>query len=70
MNKYNVSFSMFPIVNNKITSKGHFSNCKTSIQGNTFDEAVENFKKQKLEEGWAIGFLVEGDISKVEFFDI
>lgn len=70
MNKYKISYSMFPIENNKISSKNHFSNCKSTIEGNTFDEAVAKFKEQKLKEGWAVGFLVEGDMFEITFFDL
>ena len=70
MNKYKITYSLFPIENNKITSKNHFSNCRSTIEGNTFDEAVEKFKEQKLKEGYAVGFLIEGDLVKIEIFDL
>lgn len=65
MNEYKISFSMF-----QIGDKSHFSNCKATIKGNNFDDAVKKFKEKKLEEGWAVGFLVEGDMFEVTFFDL
>jgi hypothetical protein len=70
MNSYKISFSMFQIIDGKISSKNHFSNCKATIKGNTFEDAVETFKEEKLNEGWVIGFLTEGDMFHIELFDL
>lgn len=66
MNSYKISYSLF----NKDKVKEHFSNCRSTIQGETFEDAVEKFKQQKLKEGWLVGFLLEGDMFNVEFFDL
>lgn len=66
MNTYKISFSLF----DKINPKTHFSNCKAIIEGDSFEDAVEKFKHRKLEEGWLVGFLCEGDMFNVEFFDL
>jgi hypothetical protein len=65
MNNYKVSFSLF-----EYKGKSHFSNCKATIIGDTFDDAVEKFKKKKLEEGWIVDFLVDGEMFKITFFDL
>jgi hypothetical protein len=61
---------MFQVIDGKISSKNHFSNCKAVIEGNNFDEAVKTFKEEKLNEGWVIGFLTEGDMFHIELFDL
>jgi precorrin-2 methylase len=65
MNNYKVSYSLFDINDRKT----HFSNCKSTIKGDTFDDAVEKFKQKQLDEGWAVAFLVEGDMFTVTFVD-
>lgn len=68
--KYKVCYSLFQVLDGKISSKNHFSNCVSEIEGETFDLAVENFKKDKLNEGWAVGFIVEGDsVAEITFYD-
>lgn len=56
MNIYKVSFSLFHKDNGS-----HFSNCIATIEGETFDDAVENLKEDKLKQGWIVGFLARGE---------
>lgn len=60
MNEYNIIFSMFLIVDeNKISLKNHFSNCKATIKGDTYEEALKSFKEEKRNEGWYVATLEE-----------
>lgn len=67
MNKYKISYSMFQIVDGNINSSSHFSNCISCIEGDTFNDAKENFKKLKLIEGWYVDFITEGSIFEIKF---
>ncbi|MGG1147056.1 hypothetical protein [Bacillus wiedmannii] len=55
MNAYEITFSMFLIIDgNKISRKNHFSNCKDIIKGDTYEEALKAFKEKKRNEGWFV----------------
>jgi len=60
MNEYEIIFSMFCIVGeNKISTKNHFSNCKATIKGNNYEDALKSFKVEKRNEGWHVVTLEE-----------
>jgi len=60
MNDYKIIFSMFLIVGeNKISTKDHFSNCETTIKGDSYEEALKSFKVEKRKEGWHVVTLEE-----------
>ena len=60
MNEYSIVFSMFRITSeNKITIRGHLSNCSATITGDTYEEALDSFKERKRNEGWHVVTLKE-----------
>ncbi|QPK89827.1 hypothetical protein IEN91_05155 [Bacillus velezensis] len=62
MNKYKISFC----IAKKGNMREHFSNCRGEIEGGTFEEAAEAFKKEMLDKGYIIYFLVEGEIFDIK----
>jgi hypothetical protein len=72
MNEYKICYSMFQIVNGKISNNSvHFSSCVSTIIGETFESAVEDFKREQFEKGWHIDFICEGDSAfDIEVYDL
>ncbi|MGV4321208.1 hypothetical protein [Bacillus mojavensis] len=63
MNKYDIRYSV-AFKNSNL----HLSNCTATIEGETFDGAVEEFKKKNLEEG-VIPFCIMKDyLSGLKFY--
>lgn len=53
MNEWNIIYSIFKIVDgDKIDHSRHYSNCRATITGNSYDEALKYFKEEKKQEGW------------------
>ncbi|MCR4362066.1 hypothetical protein NUG13_12075 [Bacillus subtilis] len=63
MNKYKVSFCLAK----KENLREHFSNCRGEIEGKNFKEAAEAFKKEMLDRGYVVYFLVEGEMFELKF---
>ena len=56
MNTYDINFTLF----SKNTPSLHFSNCRAEISGDTYEEALSKFKAEQFEEGYLVGFVVQG----------
>jgi hypothetical protein len=65
MSQYKITYTAYPI-----HGKYHFSGCRAVIEGETFDEAVKCFSKQQRDKGYIIGFVVEGDMFEITFYDL
>lgn len=70
LNTYKITFSIYRIVDGKISNQNHFSNCHATIEGETFDEAVRKFAEEERQKGWIVMGVVEGDLFTVTFFDL
>jgi hypothetical protein len=70
MNEYKVSFTLYRIIDGKISVKNHFSYCSAVIYGETFEDAVSHFSEVKRKNGWAVRGVVEGDPCTVTIIDL
>lgn len=50
MNEYEIVFSMIRISN----PRRHYSNCTATIKGDTYEEALKDYKEEKRKEDWFI----------------
>ncbi|GIN67063.1 hypothetical protein FKN04_12945 [Bacillus glycinifermentans] len=57
MNEYKITYSI-----GAKGSKHHYSNLIKVIKGETFEEAVKDFKEKMLDKGLVVFFVIKGDI--------
>lgn len=71
MNEYEICYSSWEIIDGKITKDSlHFSNCKATINGDTYEDAVKNFRKERYEKGYYTDFIIEGNsIANITFYN-
>lgn len=70
MNYYQISYTAYPVTKDgEINQFNHYSGCRRMIEGVTYEEAVDNFKKDQKEKGYFVDFICEGDIAKVTIIE-
>lgn len=65
MNSYKITYTTYPE-----HGKYHFSYCRATIKGESFEEAVSKFRDDQMTHGNIICGVVEGDLLEVTFYEL